>query len=689
MAKAVPLAVPGGRARREEHRTIGTQPPMARSEIRSCEPQALQETDKLSVLDKGTPPAPLERLGQAIAAARDALIGQQRPDGHWVFELEADCTIPAEYILMMHFLDEIEPELERKLAVYLRERQGGHGGWPLYFGGELDLSCTVKAYYALKLVGDDPDAPHMKRAREAILARGGAAHANVFTRIALALFGEIPWRAVPYIPVEIMLMPRWFPFHIDKVSYWSRTVMVPLFVLCTLKPVARNPRNVHVRELFTQPPEQERHYFQLPGKGKLLARIFFAIDRAARCIDPLIPAAMRKAAMRRAEAWVLERLNGEDGLGAIFPAMVNALEMMALLGFPADDPRRVTAKRALEKLLVIRGDLAYCQPCVSPVWDTALAVLAMQEAGGTEATRAAVRGLDWLLPLQVLEEVGDWRAQRPRVPSGGWAFQYGNAHYPDLDDTAVVAWAMHQARLPERYDASIGRALDWLAGMQSENGGFAAFDADNTHYNLNYIPFADHGALLDPPTSDVTARVVTALSRIRRPQDRAVAERAIAYLRREQEPDGSWFGRWGSNYIYGTWSVLIALEVAGLPADDPAVRRAADWLLSRQNADGGWGESNDSYDLEKYADRSFPSTPYQTAWAVLGLLAAGEAASPAVKRGIEHLLRTQESDGLWTHPTFTSPGFPRVFYLKYHGYSAFFPLWALAAYRRRAEPHPP
>ncbi|MGH8299141.1 MAG: squalene--hopene cyclase [Steroidobacteraceae bacterium] len=631
-------------------------------------------------------------VDQAVAAARDALIGLQKADGHWLFELEADCTIPAEYILMMHYLDEIDPELERKLAVYLRDKQAAHGGWPLYLGGELDLSCTVKVYYALKLAGDDPDAPHMRRAREAILARGGAAHVNVFARIALALFGEIPWRAVPYIPVEIMLMPKWFPFHIDKVSYWSRTVMVPLFVLCTVKPEARNPRGVHVRELFTESPEEERHYFRLPGRGSLLARAFFALDRLARYLDPLIPAVMRNAALRRAEAWVLERLNGEDGLGAIFPAMVNALEMMVLLGYPADDPRRVTARRAIDKLLVVGRDSAYCQPCVSPVWDTALAVLAMQETGDAHAARSAVRALDWLLPRQVLEKVGDWRARRPELPGGGWAFQFGNAHYPDLDDTAVVGWAMHQAGLPERYSASIDRALDWLVGMQSENGGFAAFDADNTHYNLNYIPFADHGALLDPPTSDVTARVIAVLSRARRPQDRRALERALEYLRREQEADGSWFGRWGSNYIYGTWSVLTALELAGVSPEDPAVRRAVAWFLSRQNTDGGWGESNDSYDSydrERAPNRSFGSTPYHTAWAVLALIAAGERGSAAVRRGVEYLLRTQERNGLWSHPSFTAPGFPRVFYLKYHGYCAFFPLWALAAYRRRTESPPP
>jgi squalene-hopene/tetraprenyl-beta-curcumene cyclase len=631
----------------------------------------------------------LSRLSQAIAAARDALIGLQKSDGHWLFELEADCTIPAEYILMMHYLGEIDPGLERKLTVYLRARQAAHGGWPLYFGGELDLSCTVKAYYALKLAGDDPDAPHMRRAREAILARGGAARVNVFTRIALALFGQVPWRAVPYIPVEIMLMPRWFPFHIERVSYWSRTVMVPLFVLCTLKPVARNPHQVQVRELFTRPPELEHHYFQLPRRRRLLARVFFAVDRLARCIDPLIPGVMRKAALQRAEAWVLERLNGEDGLGAIFPAMVNALEMMVLLGYPADDPRRVTARRAIDKLLVIDEESAYCQPCVSPVWDTALAALALQETGDGEATRSSIRALNWLLPRQLLEEVGDWRARRPQLASGGWPFQFGNAHYPDLDDTAVVAWAMYQARLPERYATSIERALDWLVGMQSENGGFAAFDADNTHYNLNYIPFADHGALLDPPTSDVTARVIAVLARAGRPKDRGALERALEYLRREQEADGSWFGRWGSNYIYGTWSVLMALELAGVAADDPAVRRAVEWLASRQNTDGGWGESNDSYDLERYPQRHFDSTPYQTAWAVLGLIAAGESGSIAARRGVEYLLRTQESGGLWSHPSFTAPGFPRVFYLKYHGYCAFFPLWALAAFRRRTGPHPP
>jgi squalene-hopene/tetraprenyl-beta-curcumene cyclase len=621
-------------------------------------------------------------LDRAVAAARDALIGRQSAEGYWLFELEADCTIPAEYIMMMHFLDEIDSSLETKIAAYLRSHQAEHGGWPLYHGGDFNMSCTVKAYYALKLAGDDCHAPHMARARTAILERGGAARSNVFTRIALALFGQLPWRGVPYIPVEIMLLPRWFFFHLDKVSYWSRTVMVPLFILCSRKPLAKNPRDVHIRELFTTPPERERNYFHDSlQQGGFLGRVLLVVDRLSRKIDPLIPAAMRARATRLAEQWMLERLNGEDGLGAIFPAMVNALEAMTILGYPPDDPRRVIAKRALQKLLVVGPTSAYCQPCVSPVWDTALASLAMQEIGCTTSLTASTRALDWLQTEQLLDEPGDWQTNRPGLQGGGWAFQFANSYYPDLDDTAVVAWAMHQARNSTDYTESVRRALDWLVGMQSDNGGFAAFDADNTSYYLNKIPFADHGALLDPPTSDVTARVATVLARIGRPQDTPALNRALDYLRAEQEPDGSWFGRWGTNYIYGTWSVLTALAQASVSPKDIVVRRAVDWLKLKQNPDGGWGESNDSYAKAPHAERKFASTPYHTAWALLALLASGEAESEPVRRAVNHLIRTQQPDGLWSDPSFTAPGFPRVFYLKYHGYSNYFPLWALAAFR--------
>jgi squalene-hopene/tetraprenyl-beta-curcumene cyclase len=628
--------------------------------------------------------APLPLLERAIAAARDELLRRQSPQGCWQFELEADCTIPAEYIMMTHFLGETDAQLEAKIAVYLRARQADHGGWPLYHNGAFNISCSVKAYFALKLAGDSPELPHMARARAAILRHGGAATTNVFTRIALALFGQLPWRGVPYMPVELVLLPRWFPFNLYRVSYWSRTVMVPLLILCTLRPVARNPRNVQLRELFTTPPEEER--FRRPGaRSGALARTFLVIDGLARSVDGLIPRALRERALRRAEAWMLERLNGEDGLGAIFPAMVNALEALAVRGYASDHPRRRAAKSALEQLLVVDGTSAYCQPCVSPVWDTALAALAMQEVGGPSARVAALRALEWLEPRQVLEGPGDWRMRRPALAGGGWPFQRTNSHYPDLDDTAVVAWAMHRSSAAERYSHAVDRALDWLVGMQSRNGGFAAFDVDNTSYYLNEIPFADHGALLDPPTSDVTARVVAALSRVGRPRDAAALARAIAYLRREQESDGSWFGRWGTNYLYGTWSVLVALAQAGIVPDDTAVRRAVSWLEARQNADGGWGESNDSYARELVAARA-PSTPHQSAWALLGLLAAGEVRSNSVRRGIEYLLSTQQADGLWSDPSFTAPGFPRVFYLRYHGYCAYFPLWALAAYRTRSRP---
>ena len=610
-----------------------------------------------------------------------SLRGRMNSRGYWLFELEADCTIPAEYIMMMHFLDEIDAPLEAKICRYLRSAQAEHGGWPLYHGGDFNLSCSVKAYYALKLAGDATDAPHMARARAAILKHGGAARANVFTRVALALFAQIPWRGVPYIPVEIMLFPRWFPFHLDKVAYWSRTVMVPLFILCTRKPVAKNPRNVHIRELFTTPPEAERDYFRRKG---LLTMMFLAADRLGRLLDPLIPARLRAHATRLAENWMLERLNSDDGLGAIFPAMVNALEAMVILGYAADDPRRVPhGKRAHCKKLLVVGPASSAY-CASPAYRRfgtrrRIAVLAMQEIGDRVSSDAAVRALDWLQARQLLDEPGDWQVNRPKLAGGGWAFQFANSYYPDLDDTAAVAWAMHQAREPARYAESVRRALDWLVGMQSKDGGFAAFDADNTCYYLNTIPFADHGALLDPPTSDVTARVVTVLARVGRPQDKEGLW--IAPLRtcaNAQEPDGSWFGRWGTNYIYGTWSVMMAFAQARIGPEDPAVRRAVDWLKLQQNGDGGWGESNDTYAMPA---QKTASTAYQSAWALLALLAAGEARSDAARRGVEFLMRARQADGLWQDASFTAPGFPRVFYLRYHGYSAYFPLWALAAYR--------
>ncbi len=631
----------------------------------------------------GEPPRPSARtLDQAVTSASRRLVAEQLQDGHWCYELEADCTIPSEYILMMHFCDEIDEARQRRMARYIRRHQAEEGGWPLYYGGAVDISCTVKAYYALKLAGDDPEAPHMVSARRAIFNRGGAARANVFTRIALAQFRQVPWRAVPFIPVEIMLLPRWFPFHLSKVAYWSRTVMVPLFILVSKKAEARNPTGTGIPELFRVPAWEERDYFPVRSR---LNRVLLRIERTARLFESWIPAAVRARAMAKAEGWILERLNGDGGLGAIFPAMVNAYEALGVLGYPSDHPLRKQARKAIDLLVVEREDDAYCQPCVSPVWDTSLASHALLEAGDPEAVTAVARGLDWLVERQITTR-GDWSDDHQDVPGGGWAFQYRNDHYPDLDDTAVVAWAMQRAG-HTRHQESIERARSWLTALQSKNGGFAAFDSDNTHYHLNEIPFADHGALLDPPTADVSARVATLLGAL--PEDQrgepGVVAELLSYLEREQEPDGSWFGRWGTNYVYGTWSVLQALETLGVPWSDPKVQRAARWLKTMQHADGGWGEHNDSYEGEPDADRNsvsnIGSTAFQTAWALLGLMAAGEADSPEVRRGIAYLLATQQEDGLWTDPWFTAPGFPRVFYLRYHGYSRFFPLWALARYR--------
>src|SRR5438132_1509712 len=511
-------------------------------------------------------------LEKSISSATEALLGYRQSDGHFVFELEADSTIPSEYILLRHYLAEpVDAELEAKIANYLRRTQGNHGGWPLVHDGPFDMSASVKSYFALKMIGDSVDAPHMVRAREAIRSRGGAARVNVFTRFLLAFYGVLPWRAVPVLPVEIVLLPMWSPFHLNKISYWARTTIVPLMVMAALKPLA------------------------------------------------------------------------------------------------------------------IGEHEAYCQPCASPVWNTALTCHALAEAGGEDTLAKMKQGLDWLKPRQVLDLKGDWAAKAPDVRPGGWAFQYNNDYYPDLDDTAVVVMAMDRVRRQtgsNEYDAAIARGREWIEGLQSRDGGWAAFDVNNLEYYLNNIPFSDHGALLDPPTEDVTARCISMLAQLGETAETSttVAD-GIAYLRRTQLAEGSWYGRWGLNYVYGTWSVLSALNAAGVDHQDPMMRKAVDWLVSIQNKDGGWGENAVSYRLDYKGFEDAPSTSSQTAWALLGLMAAGEVESPAVVRGVEYLKTTQTEKGLWDEARHTATGFPRVFYLRYHGYSKFFPLWALARYR--------
>jgi squalene-hopene/tetraprenyl-beta-curcumene cyclase len=625
-------------------------------------------------------------LEASIASATHALLDRQRADGHWVFELEADGTIPAEYVLLRHYLGEpVDAALEAKIARYLRRTQGTHGGWALVQDGDFDMSASVKAYFALKMIGEGVDAPHMARAREAILSRGGAIHSNVFTRFLLATFGVMSWKSVPVLPIEIMLLPMWSPFHINKISYWARTTMVPLMVIAALKPLAKNPKGVGVDELFLQDPRSIGMTAKAPHQSWAWFALFSALDSVLRVVEPMFPKKLHQRAIDAALAFIEERLNGEDGMGAIYPPMANIVMMYDALGKGTDYQPRALTRKAIENLLVIGEEEAYCQPCVSPVWDTGLTCHAMTEAGGGAALSSVKKGLDWLLPRQVLELKGDWAVKRPDVRPGGWAFQYNNDYYPDLDDTAVVVMSMDRIQREtggKEYDLAIARGREWIEGMQSDDGGWAAFDVNNLEYYLNNIPFSDHGALLDPPTEDVTGRCISMLAQLggRVDNSRSVAA-GVEYLRRTQHPEGSWYGRWGMNYIYGTWSVLCALNAVGVSHQDPMIRKAVDWLVSVQNEDGGWGEDAVSYRLDYRGLERAPTTASQTAWALLGLMAAGEVANPVVARGVEYLMATQSEKGTWDEHRFTATGFPRVFYLRYHGYSKFFPLWALARYR--------
>ncbi len=626
-------------------------------------------------------------VDEAILRAQAFLLSSQAPDGHWVGELEADTTITSEYLFLTHLLDRVDREREAKAVRYILSRQLPDGGWNLYEDGPADLSASIKAYFALKLSGLPADHPAMAAAGEHIRQRGGPTQANIFTKIALALFGEYDWRGIPAMPVEFMLRPRWFYFNLYEISYWSRTVLVPLLILMDKKPVIRPLPGRGLDELWPTPRDRASLRFpRLPRPFSLRTlfwkNFFIAVDDGLKLWEKTGVRPLRARAIEAARTWLEERLAVPGGLGGIYPAMANAVLALRCLGYPDDHPLVRGQLKEIEALAVEKPDRIHYQPCVSPVWDTTLAANALVESG-LPADHPSLRTAgQWLLDKQILVP-GDWQVKRPEIAPGGWPFQYHNDFYPDLDDTtmAVMALAKISGLNDTRKRFAIERGTAWLLGMQGRDGGWASFDADNDKLLLNNIPFADHGALLDPSTEDLTGRGLEMLGTLGYGPDFPPARRGIEFLKRCQRQEGCWHGRWGVNYIYGTWSVLRGLRTIGEDLSKEYVRRAANWLESTQNPDGGWGERCDSYNDPALAGRG-DSTPSQTAWALLGLFAAGKIDGNVVQRGIRYLIETQQPDGSWEDSHWNGTGFPRVFYLKYHFYSKYFPLWALGVSRR-------
>jgi squalene-hopene/tetraprenyl-beta-curcumene cyclase len=627
-------------------------------------------------------------LDEAVARAQHHLLSRQAADGHWVGELEADRALTAEVLLLHRLIDRVDRGVERRAVTYLTRRQNEDGGWSLFEGGPSDLSATIKIYFAMKMAGVSPEDPVMLRAGARIRAMGGPAGANVFCKILLALFGEYDWNGVPTMPVEIMLLPTpFFLFNIYEVSYWSRCVIVPLLIVMDRKPVKWLSRHLTLDELWPEGREHTSLRFpRVPEpfswRGLFWKSFFIAVDDGLKIWERFSPRPLRKRAIEAAREWLEERTAVPGGLGGIYPAMANSILALRLLGLPDDHPLVLGQIKEIEALAVDRGDELYYQPCPSPVWDTSLAANALIESDLPPDHPALHRAGEWMLSKQVLVP-GDWKVKRPHVQPGGWAFQYGNDFYPDLDDAAMVLMALEKIRGmdADRVRLAKERGLGWFLGMQNEDGGWASFDADNNRLYLNNIPFADHGALLDPSTEDLTGRGLELLGTLGYPRDLEAVERAVHFIRRSQRHDGPWYGRWGVNYIYGTWSVLRGLGAIGIDPRHEYVQRAVRWLMRRQNRDGGWGETCESYAKPELAGIG-ESLPSQTAWALLGLFAAGQTTGPAVERGLGYLMATQRADGSWEDPFWNGTGFPRVFYLKYHLYAKYFPLWALGVYRR-------
>jgi squalene-hopene/tetraprenyl-beta-curcumene cyclase len=614
---------------------------------------------------------------QAVARATQYLTATQHARGYWHAPLEASATMEAEYVFFNRLLHRERPDLDRRMAERLVSLQQADGSWPLFKEGPGNLSATIEAYFALKLTGLSADEPALARARDFIRGNGGLARAGVFTRIWLAWFGQFPWAGVPSLPIELVLLPPWFPINIYAMSSWARGTVVPLALMMAHRSHVETTTSATVSELWLRPPTRADLRFARSSELVTFRNFFLAVDRVLKLGGGVPWQPLRRRAIARAIEWVVRHQDKNGQWGGIQPAMVNAVLSLHAVGFAADHPAMVSGLQGVDDFLVeCEGTLMY-QPCVSPNWDTALAAKALLEAGMDPSHPALQRAAEWLITNQIFRP-GDWSVFNPRLEPGGWAFEFANDWYPDVDDSAVILMVLQQ--LPVA-GTPLGRraitcGLDWTLGMQSRNGGYGAFDTDNDADFLNRIPFADMEAMIDPPTEDLTGRLLALMATTGYGPEHARAARAIEFLHRTQRADGSWWGRWGVNFIYGTWCALEGLGAIGEDLRAPYIRRAVDWLVARQNPDGGWGETVASYDDESLAGTG-ESTASQTAWALLGLLSADGPKSRAVQRGIDWLVRHQRPDGTWDERLFTGTGFPRHFYLRYHLYRHYFPLMAL------------
>ncbi|HZQ25569.1 MAG TPA: squalene--hopene cyclase [Terriglobales bacterium] len=622
------------------------------------------------------------RVAVSVDAARKFLFSQQSDEGYWCGELEADSTLESDYILLHTLLGTGNQARFEKCANYIIQHQNEDGGWAIYAGGPANISACVKAYFALKLTGYSPDHPVLERARKKILEMGGVTEVNTFTKIYLCFLGQYDYDAVPAIPPEIVLFPNWFWFNIYEISSWSRAILVPLSICYAKKPFRKIPAEMGIDELFVGGRNKSR--MRLHWSKKLISwrNFFLCLDRLTHWLEAVHIRPLRSIALKQAEKWMLEHFEMSDGLGAIYPSMLNAIIALRCLGYSLDDPQVIRAMDEFEKLGIEEGDTFRMQPCMSPVWDTAYAMFALGEAGVPATDPRIVKSADWILQKQV-RTAGDWTVKNREGRPGGWYFEFNNEFYPDVDDSAMVCLGLTHAEHPNgRYQReSVQRAIDWIFSMQCKNGGWASFDKNNDRMVFEHIPFADHNAMLDPPTVDITGRILEMLAAYGYDKNHRAVKKALKFIREEQEADGSWFGRWGVNYVYGTMLVLRGLEAIGIDHHEPYVQQGAEWLRMVQNADGGWGETCGSYD-DPTTRGVGPSTPSQAAWAIMGLLAASDTRSDSVARGIAYLLRTQKKDGSWDEPFYTGTGFPRVFYLKYHMYRQYFPLIALTTYAK-------